>query len=444
MSQKINPNSLRLGIQRSWESVWFSDPNKQKQNYTKLLHEDLIIQNYLKGFFWMFDIYQSNCFIDRKPNGDIQIRVQVYKHQKGSNLGPKENNLKDGLNLGWVPFIVMKTIGTLNSQNRASFTKKDCFNYASNLTLLNIKLIHSLKETNLNYKNIWSFLKSWPISRLSKHSFKLNDKHGQIKSKMFHSNNLMSEGIAESLSTHSKTNSGPSKHSTDTILNSILTNQDVDKEKFNTEVIRFNKDWKAFLNHKTDKEVMFSEIISNNTSSNEKSNDDNWWFKRQWESRIQTISGNSKKLSFVIEPVQTMVEDPKLIADYIATKIEISTPIQTVFNEIIRIFEQEVQCIGPDFEIGSNVKHLESESKDGYGITSPQSNIIIEGFKLECSGRIQVYPRSKPAEKAESIQISRGNLPLNTLYENIQFAQTHATNDYGTCGIKVWVNYASK
>jgi hypothetical protein len=52
----------------------------------------------------------------------------------------------------------------------------------------------------------------------------------------------MSEGIAESLSTHSKTNSRPSKHSTDTILNSILTNQDVDKEKFNTEVIRFNKD----------------------------------------------------------------------------------------------------------------------------------------------------------------------------------------------------------
>jgi ribosomal protein S3 len=33
---------------------------------------------------------------------------------------------------------------------------------------------------------------------------------------------------------------------------------------------------------------------------------------------------------------------------------------------------------------------------------------------------------------------------LNTIYENIQYVQTHATNDYGTCGIKVWVNYATK
>jgi len=132
-----------------------------------------------------------------------------------------------------------------------------------------------------------------------------------------------------------------------------------------------------------------------------------------------------------------MVADPKLIADYIATKIEISTPIQTVFNEIIRIFEQEVQCVGPDFEIGSNIKYLETASNNDSSDVASHSNIIVEGFKLECSGRIQVYPRSKPAEKAESIQISRGNLPLNTLYENIQFAQTHATNDYGTCGIKV-------
>jgi len=48
----------------------------------------------------MFDIYQSGCFINRKPNGDIQIKVQLYKHQRSSNLGPKEKNLKDGLNLG--------------------------------------------------------------------------------------------------------------------------------------------------------------------------------------------------------------------------------------------------------------------------------------------------------------------------------------------------------
>jgi len=137
--------------------------------------------------------------------------------------------------------------------------------------------------------------------------------------------------------------------------------------------------------------------------------------------------------------MRTMAEDPQLIADYLATKIELSTPIQTVFNEIIRIFEQEVQCIGPDFEIGSTVKHLESDQTEEMETRSEvlYPDIIVEGFKFQCSGRIQVYPRSKPAEKAESIQISRGNLPLNTVYENIKFAQTSATNDYGTCGIKI-------
>tara|TARA_B100000780_G_C20965175_1_gene385326 strand:- start:208 stop:354 length:147 start_codon:yes stop_codon:yes gene_type:complete len=48
----------------------------------------------------MFDIYQNNCLISRKPNGDVLVRIQLYKHSKGSNLSPKEKVLQDGLNLG--------------------------------------------------------------------------------------------------------------------------------------------------------------------------------------------------------------------------------------------------------------------------------------------------------------------------------------------------------
>ena len=64
----------------------------------------------------------------------------------------------------------------------------------------------------------------------------------------------------------------------------------------------------------------------------------------------------------------------------------------------------------------------------------------ILGFRIICSGRLQISSFSKPAEKAESIEITRGVLPLNTFKSNIDFAQTDATNAYGTCGIKVWVN----
>ena len=61
----------------------------------------------------------------------------------------------------------------------------------------------------------------------------------------------------------------------------------------------------------------------------------------------------------------------------------------------------------------------------------------VFGFKIYCSGRLQINSFSKPAEKAEKIEITRGILPLNTVNANIDFAQTYATNAYGTCGIKV-------
>ena len=43
MGQKINPNGLRVGIIRDWESRWYADD----KDYATLLHEDLKIREYL-------------------------------------------------------------------------------------------------------------------------------------------------------------------------------------------------------------------------------------------------------------------------------------------------------------------------------------------------------------------------------------------------------------
>ena len=43
MGQKVNPNGIRLGINKTWSSRWFS-----KSNYSKLLHEDLEIKKYVQ------------------------------------------------------------------------------------------------------------------------------------------------------------------------------------------------------------------------------------------------------------------------------------------------------------------------------------------------------------------------------------------------------------
>lgn len=43
MGQKINPIGLRLGINRTWDSRWFAGKNE----YAKLLHEDIRIREML-------------------------------------------------------------------------------------------------------------------------------------------------------------------------------------------------------------------------------------------------------------------------------------------------------------------------------------------------------------------------------------------------------------
>lgn len=188
-------------------------------------------------------------------------------------------------------------------------------------------------------------------------------------------------------------------------------------------------------------------------------------------------------VTYSIQPVKSLISSSELIVDYMADKIEQSVSIQQIFNELLRFFETEAVCLGPSFRTskeistvvktegvafetsGSERKAFENltskeqkkisiaalNTEDSPGISNKQSlfgehsfsGLVnserpqILGFRILCSGRLQISSFSKPAEKAESIEITRGVLPLNSFQANIDFAQTYATNAYGTCGIKV-------
>jgi small subunit ribosomal protein S3 len=43
MGQKVNPNSFRLQVNKNWKSRWFAT----KQDYARLLHEDIKIRDYI-------------------------------------------------------------------------------------------------------------------------------------------------------------------------------------------------------------------------------------------------------------------------------------------------------------------------------------------------------------------------------------------------------------
>jgi len=47
MGQKVNPNGLRVGIIRSWDSKWFAN----KKQYRTNLHQDVLIRRFIKEYF---------------------------------------------------------------------------------------------------------------------------------------------------------------------------------------------------------------------------------------------------------------------------------------------------------------------------------------------------------------------------------------------------------
>ena len=61
MGQKVNPISLRLGVNRSWDSVWFDE-----KNFASRVNEDILIRHYLNRRFARSSI--ANILINRKPS----------------------------------------------------------------------------------------------------------------------------------------------------------------------------------------------------------------------------------------------------------------------------------------------------------------------------------------------------------------------------------------
>ncbi len=85
MGQKVNPIGLRIGINKTWNSRWFSD-----KDYAKLLHEDLKIRSFLKKQFYHAGI--ADVVIERSPE---KARVIIYTAKPGIIIGRKGSELEN-------------------------------------------------------------------------------------------------------------------------------------------------------------------------------------------------------------------------------------------------------------------------------------------------------------------------------------------------------------
>ena len=79
MGQKVNPYGIRLGINKTWSSRWFS-----KNDYTKLLHQDLKIKSYVEKKLKNASISKIN--IERAAK---KLRLSIYSSRPGIIIGKK-------------------------------------------------------------------------------------------------------------------------------------------------------------------------------------------------------------------------------------------------------------------------------------------------------------------------------------------------------------------
>ncbi len=87
MGQKMNPNGLRVGVIREWNSKWYAD----KKNFSDYLVEDHKIREYVKKKLYVAGI--SKIEIERTAKF---VRVNVYTAKPGLVIG-KGGNLAEVL-----------------------------------------------------------------------------------------------------------------------------------------------------------------------------------------------------------------------------------------------------------------------------------------------------------------------------------------------------------
>ena len=84
MGQKVNPIALRLGINRTWDSIWFA----KKSEYGKLLIEDYKIRAYIKKNIVNSGV--ANVTIERTSKKCI---ISIHTSRPGFVIGKKGSDV---------------------------------------------------------------------------------------------------------------------------------------------------------------------------------------------------------------------------------------------------------------------------------------------------------------------------------------------------------------
>jgi small subunit ribosomal protein S3 len=84
LGQKVHPIGFRLGIIRTWESRWYAEAD-----YSKLLHEDIKLREYLKKRLFHAGI--SKIELERAAN---KTKIHIFAARPGIIIGKKGSEVE--------------------------------------------------------------------------------------------------------------------------------------------------------------------------------------------------------------------------------------------------------------------------------------------------------------------------------------------------------------
>ena len=127
MGQKVNPNGLRLGVNKTWQSNWFAD-----KDYAVKLNNDIKIREYLLKT--LSDAAVSSVDIERRKD-KVEVKIHTAKPgviigRGGEDIEKLRNSLKNVVNEDVYVTIIEEKNPDLNAKLVADSIAKQIENRA--------------------------------------------------------------------------------------------------------------------------------------------------------------------------------------------------------------------------------------------------------------------------------------------------------------------------
>ena len=128
MGQKVNPNGLRLGVNKDWQSKWYA-----KKDYATKLNNDLKLRDFLADY--LKDAAVAEIIIERKPKrNEIKIRTAkpgVIIGRGGEDIEKLRKEIKKAIGEDFYVTIVEEKNPNLSAQIVADTIAKQIENRAN-------------------------------------------------------------------------------------------------------------------------------------------------------------------------------------------------------------------------------------------------------------------------------------------------------------------------